>query len=120
MQQLKSNRILTENEKFFLLTNPPRNFNFPCRLIGGHFQWNWLGKFNGLVYSEYDNGGYCVLFARGGPIKALGALVNKPLIDFKRATEKLSDHFAKKFHKTAVELAESFSVVMKNPELIIV
>ncbi len=60
VQQLKSNRILTENEKFFLLTNhfvPPRNFNFPCRLIGGvsrHFQWNWLGKFNGLVYSEYE------------------------------------------------------------------
>ncbi len=36
----------------------------------------------------------CTFCSRWNPIKALGALVNKPLIDFKRATEKLSDHFA--------------------------
>ena len=79
----------------------------------GKIQWTCLLGIRGYCK-------HCVLFARGGPtnpIKALGALVNKPLIDFKRATEKLSDHFAKKFHKTAVELAESFSVVMKNPDI---
>ncbi len=82
-----------------------------------------MEKFNGVVYLEYDNGDYCkycVLFARGSPTtptEALGILVNRPLIDFKRATEKLSDHFAKKFHKTAVETAETFSVFMKNPDI---
>ena len=69
------------------------------------------------MYSESDDGGYCkycVLFARGGPGIELGVLVSRPLIDFKRASEKLSDHFHKKFHKAAVQDAESFSTVMKD------
>ena len=86
------NRKLTDHEKYLLLTNhfvPPRNYQFPPRLVGGlirHFQWNWLKKFNGLVYSESEDGGYCmycVLFARGSSALELGALVNRPLIDFK-------------------------------------
>lgn len=117
---LKLNRKLTDHEKYLFLTNhfvPPRNYQFPPRLVGGlnrHFQWNWLQKFNGLVYSESENGGYCkycVLFARGSSALALGTLVTRPLIDFKRATEKISDHFQKKFHKAAVQEAESFSAV---------
>ena len=67
-----------------------------------------------------ENGGYCkfcVLFARGGPTLELGVLVSRPLIDFKRATE-LSDHFhKKKFHKAAVQEAESFSAVMNDPNV---
>ena len=48
----------------------------------------------------------------------LGDLVNRPLIDFKRATEKLSDHFrGKKFHKASLEAATRFDTVMKNPDL---
>lgn len=61
---------------------------------------------NGLVYSESDDGGYCkycVLFGKCGPtVKELGVLVNRPLIDFKRATEKLTDHFHNKFHKASL------------------
>ena len=52
---------------------------------------------------------YCVLFARDGPTMELGVFVNRPLIDFKRATEKLHDHFHNKtFHKTSVEAASIF------------
>ena len=57
-----------------------------------------------------------MLFAKDSPKVQLGTLVNRPLIDFKRATEKLADHFfTKKFHKEALEAAESFTMVMKNP-----
>ena len=126
---LKTERKLTDQEKFALLSNhfvPSRAYKFPSRDFGSRshtFQHNWLNKFNGLVYSESQNGGYCmycVLFAKeGGRINTLGALVNTPLIDFKRATEKLTSHFAKKFHIESVETAESFAAVMKKPELAI-
>ena len=50
----------------------------------------------------------------------LGVFVNRPLIDFKIATEKLSDHFrGKKFHKASMEAAAAFTSVMKNPDLAI-
>ena len=96
--QLKADRKLTDHEKLILLTKhfiPPRNYKFPARFISGrnrHFQRSWLDQHNGLVYSESEDGGYCkycTLFARDGPTMELGALVNRPLIDFKRATEKL-------------------------------
>ena len=96
--QLKADRKLTDHEKLILLTKhfiPPRNYKFPARFISGrnrHFQQSWLDQHNGLVYSESEDGGYCkycTLFARDGPTMELGALVNRPLIDFKRATEKL-------------------------------
>ena len=121
---LKARRNLTDHEKFMLLTKhfvPPHSYKFPARFVSGrnrHFQHNWLEQHNGLVYSESDDGGfckYCVLFARAEPRKELGVLVNRPLIDYKRATEKLTHHFQrKKFHKAAIEAAEAFTVTMKN------
>ena len=129
MVQLKGIRKLTDHEKHFLLTKhfiPTRNYKFPARFIGGrnrHFQHSWLDQYNGLVYSESEDGGYCkycALFAREAPTLELGVLVNRPLIDFKRATEKIHDHFcSKKFHKEAVEAAAAFTAVMKNPDLAI-
>ena len=63
---------------------------------------------------------YCVLFAKEGSQVNLGLLVNRPLTDFKRATEKLADHFCnKKFHKKALETAASFTTVMNNPDLVV-
>ena len=125
--ELKAERKLTNHEKQILLANhfvPPRKYKFPARFVGGrirHFQHSWLEQHNGLVYSESEDGGYCkhcVLFASDGPTMKLGVLVNKPLVDFKRATEKLSEHFhGKKFHKASLEAATRFNTVMKNPEL---
>ncbi len=105
---------------------PPHSYKFPARFVSGrnrHFQYSWLEQHNGLVYSESHDGGFCkhcVLFARAVPGKELGVLVTRPLIDYKRATEKLTDHFqGKKFHKAAVEAAEAFTATMKNPDLAI-
>ena len=59
-------------------------------------------------------------FARDGPTMELGVFFNRPSTDFKRATEKLHDHFHnKKFHKTSAEAASTFTLVMKNPDLAI-
>jgi hypothetical protein len=125
--QLKAQRSLTENEKFFLLKHhfvPPKNYNFPSRVFGDrqrHFQNTWLEKYNGLVYSESEDGGYCkfcVLFARCEPsVKELGILVNKPLTNFKKAVEKLSEHFTskgRKSHQSALETAMAFTAVMES------
>ena len=91
---------------------PPPEYEFPVQVIGGvarRFQHKWLKKFNGLVYSESANGGfckYCFVFGRcGSTTSELGALVNRPLINFKKC-EKLVEHFnSKKFHKEAVKVA---------------
>lgn len=123
---LKTERKLTDHEKFALLSRhfvPHRTYKFPTRNVGGRdraFQQSWLDKYNGLVYSESQNGGYCmycVLFAREGGRITLGALVNSPLIDFKRATEKLAIHFSKKFHIESLQTAESFTAMMRKPDL---
>ena len=76
---------------------------FPSGVINGvkrHFQFNWLGKYNGLVYSETEDGGFCkfcMLFAKCGPTtNKLEVLVSKPLTDFKHGVEKLDKHFNNK------------------------
>ena len=79
------------------------------------------------MYSESENGGfckYCVLFGRcAASVKELGVLVSRPLINFKKATEVLGDHFyqnsprAKKYHHAAYEQAVTFISVMDNQSL---
>ena len=102
--KLKQERRLTDQEKYLLLTQfsvaPPDTYKFPTHTINGvcrHFQHSWLAKYNGLVYSESEDGGYCkfcVLFGRCGPtVKELGVLVNKPLTNLKKGSEKLGEHF---------------------------
>ena len=70
------------------------------------------------MYSESTNGGYCkfcVLFATRGPYIEFGVLVNKPLTNFKKANEKLDQHFfGKEFHKAAVQTAMLFQKVQLN------
>ncbi len=73
------------------------------------------------MYSESEDGGYCkycVLFARCEPsVKELGVLVNRPLTNFKKATEKLNEHFcsrSRKSHQAAIEKTMAFMAVMEN------
>ena len=124
--QLKALRKLTDNEKLVLLKQhfvPSRNYKFPTRSFHGHcrhFQQRWLEQYNGLVYSESEDGGYCkfcVLFGKCGPTaKELGVLVNRPLTNFRKATEKLGEHFhclkGKKYHQAALEAATAFTAAM--------
>ena len=127
---LKGQRPLTNQEKMYILEHcfvPRTGYNFPNRIINGckrQFHHKWLEKYNGLAYSESADGGYCkycVLFARCGPtVVQLGVLVNKPLTNFKKATEKLDKHFFEcQFHKSAVEAAMMFSKVQQNKALAI-
>ncbi len=120
---IKQHRPLTEQEKYYILDHcfiPHSTYSFVNREINGvkrRFQMCWLCKYNGLVYSESTNGGYCkycVLFATSGP-NELGVLVNKPLTNFKKAIEKLNNHFfTKRFHRVAVQVAMLFQKVQLN------
>ena len=56
-------------------------------------------KFNGLVYSAEDEGVYCkfcVLFGKFSDrhTNTLGVLIQQPLTNWKRATEKRKAHFS--------------------------
>ena len=61
---LKNLRKLSDNEKLILWEGhivPGKMYQFPSLSFGGHkrlFQMNWLDKYNGLTYSESENGGY--------------------------------------------------------------
>ena len=121
--QLKSRRKLTDHEKLTILSThfvPPRNYMFPTLSVGGRdccFQHGWLEKHNGLVYSELQDGGYCkycVLIAREGPKLKLGALINRPLIEFKRAT--VITFSAKKKKKVSQVVLGNSSIVHSNYE----
>ena len=133
--QLKQSRALSNSEKYYLLTNhfvPPHNYKFPSHDYGKqkrHFQFSWLSKFNGLVYSELDDGGYCkycVLFGQPSPsVPALvGTFITRPLTHLGKASEKLREHFqgvkgcsARKYHLEAVQMAEAFISVMSKKQL---
>ena len=120
--------FLSDYEKDYLLKNsfvPCSGYQFPVRSISGinhRFQHNWLSKYNGLVFSESENGGFCkfcVLFAEPSPtVKVFGIIINKPLTNFKKASERLNDHFGSaKFHKAAVEKARLFTKVRNDCSL---
>ena len=125
--KLKAQRSLTEDKKYYLMKHhfvPSKGYNFPAHDYGDrqrHFQVSWLDKYNGLVYSESDDGGYCkfcVLFAHCQPsVSELGVLVNRPLTNLKKATEKLTNHFIseeRKSHHEAVQTALTFCAVKEN------
>ena len=80
---LKEQRPLTDQEKLYVL-DQHSGYKFPSRTINEckrHFQRKWLSMYNGLVYSESTNGGYCkycVLFARCSPkVPELAVFVSK-------------------------------------------
>lgn len=128
--KLKAQRPLTDSEKLLVVENhfvPGKGYQFPSRTFAGRqrrFQQSWLDKYNGLVYSESENGAfckYCVLFSRCEPrIKEFGILITRPLTNFKKAVDKLNEHFGsggRKSHQAAVEMAMAFSAMMKKHTL---
>jgi len=57
-----------------------------------------------------------VLFVRSGvqPGVDPGALVSKPFVNFRRATELLSEHADRRYHKAAILSLEAFQGVMSQ------
>lgn len=117
---------MTDSEKLFLLNHhfvPGTSYQFPAHTFGKQsrrFQSNWLTKYNGLVYSQVADGGYYkyVLFAQcETSVQAFGTLVNRPLTNFKKASDILKDQFGcrgRKSHQIAVERATALCNVMTN------
>ena len=123
---------MTEDEKYYLLGNhfiPASMYHFPLVEHGKQnrsFKHSWLSHYHGLVYSEIDKGGYCkYCILLGEPAYSVhsfdGALVSRPLTNFKKANDKLREHFegigsepARKYHRIAVERTEAFKAVMEN------
>lgn len=103
---------------------PSKSYKFSAHNYGNrqmHFQGSWLDMYNGLVYSESDDGGYCkfcVLFVQCQPsVSELGVLVNRPLTNLKKASEKLKNHLIyeeRKSHHEAVQTALTFCAVKEN------
>ena len=133
--ELKRECPLTKHEKYHVLTKhfiPSASYRFPAVQFGKQkrsFQHSWLNLYNGLVYSEKENGGYCkfcVLFSKD-PYSVHGlnsALVTCAFTNFKKASDKFREHFsgtsnssARKYHLQAVEVAQSFKAVMENKRL---
>lgn len=116
-----SGQNIEDADKYNLITNhstPTPADVFPSR-NGRRFQLSWLARFKWLRYSKRDNGGYClpcVLFARSGmqPGVDPGALVSKPFVNFRRATELLSEHADRRYHKAAILSLEAFQGVMSQ------
>lgn len=120
---------LTDIQKYELLTHslPPPTSNFPkIKMYGKNrsFQWIWMEKYNGLVYSPCLEGGlckYCILFSKKR--SELGILVTRPFTQLAKASEVLGDHFgregkeAKQSHKEALADALAFKEVMESKAL---
>ena len=133
--RLVSQRTLTDQDKYFLLTShfsPDATYKFPLVSHGRQnrsFQHCWLSRYNGLVYSELDKGGYCkycVLFgqAPSSVSNLTGVLITLPLTNLQKASEKLLEHFtgvgthaAWKHHLAAVDKAMHFQSVAEKKQL---
>ena len=130
--ELKKQRQLTNNEKYHLLIHhfkPSPAYQFPLLQCGNQkrsFQHSWLSRYNGLVYSELDKGGYCkycILFGQCAYSVSdfVGILISIPLTNLQKASKKLREHFegvgtgkARKYHLAAVQVAERFRAVMES------
>ena len=118
---------LTDEEKYNLLVNskqPDSNYQFTYRTMANQnrsFQYKWLVKYNGLVYSKFLNGGfckYCFLFGSN----ELGVLVTKPFTAFVKASEILKYHFGtniksgRQSHLQCYEKAINFISVIEGKQ----
>ena len=69
---------------------------FPSHIFQGnsrHFQYSWLGKYPGLLYSMSEDDGFCKVFLDNAKLKRAWCSCKQALTNFKRATERLSEHF---------------------------
>ncbi|CAH0402528.1 unnamed protein product [Chilo suppressalis] len=122
-------KSLSNEKKYKYLTEslePPRSYEYPEQTEGGQkrkFRSDWLKEYSWLVYSQEQNGAYClpcVLFSgpdSGGKHSvALGSLVTRPLCKYKKALEIFKNHSATDYHKMAVLKSTNFKSSYENPE----
>ena len=116
-------RELSTYDKYRILKtqlNPKVDYLFPKGSDGRSFQQQWLCQFPWLVYSQKENGGYClpcVLFSTGGYHSSEpGMLVTRPMTNFKKALESLRKHSGKEHHLRSIVRRDNFLKVMSNQQ----
>ena len=97
--------------------HPHSSYSFPKTDMNGcrrSFRHQWLSQFSWLVYSESQDGGYClpcVLFAVPGK---LGQLVNTPFKRWTKLSDVVGQHSLKKYHHDTLVAAENFKRTMTS------
>ena len=106
--------ILTETEKYHFYCNhftPGIDFKFP-REHSRSFQHQYLRRYKWLVYSQQQNGGYClpcVLFAQSTDArKGKGMFVETAFTNFRKAYDICNAHADRQYHKDAVVACDAF------------
>ena len=114
---------LSDGDKYNVLNqlDQPQQYNFPAVVEGQQlrrFQSSWFSKYPWLTYSRSENGGYCaycLAFASSAKSGGnLGALVQTPLIKFKKALEVLASHEKTEYHKDAYARMVTFRDYMSK------
>ena len=110
----KRRSSLTESEKYDFYCNhftPDADYKFP-REGSRSFLHRYLMKYNWLIYSRQENGGYClpcVLFARSTDTrKGKGVFVEAAFTNFKKVYEACDFHAEREYHKAAVAACDAF------------
>ena len=102
----KRRSTLTEAEKYNFYCNhfyPGVDFKFP-REHSRSFQYQYLRRYKWLVYSQQQNGGFClpcVLFARNtlDARKGRGTFVDRAFTNFKKAYDICNAHADCQYHR---------------------
>ena len=115
---------LSDNQHYHLLkhhSQPCKNYVFPSQFEGGcspSFQIGCPEEFPWVVYSSALDEAFCVtcaLFAN--PRSGLGILVNKPFIKWRKKSEYITPHAAKKYYVDAWQADNDFIQKLENPQL---
>ena len=119
----KRRSTLTETEKYNFYCNhfsPGVDFKFP-REHSRSFQHQYLRRYKRLVYSQQQNGGFClpcVLFARNtlDARKGKGTFVDREFTNFKKAYDICNAHADCQYHQDAVVACDAFIDRMSGRE----
>ena len=96
---------------------PNIDYKFP-REGGCSVLYRYLRKYNWLVYSRQENGGYClpcVLFARRTDTrKGKGVFIEAAFTNFKKMYESCDYHANREYHKDAIAACDAFVDTMSG------
>ena len=111
---------MSDKEKYDFYCNnlpPDIDFKFPP-VKGRKFQHKYLRKYSWLVYSQQENGGYCLpcaLFFKSTDVrKGKGALVETAFNTYGKIYEVCNNHAERGYHKDAVTDCDAFVALMRG------
>ena len=93
---------------------PPRQEKKSGRDTKRYFQLQWLEKYNWLVYSPSQNGGYCLPCALFSTDQSTGQLCKQAMVKFTKASETLRKHDQQECHKVCCTRASHFIATRRH------